>query len=70
MGSRLVRSPGRVIEESYYDIPSGSEGIDFRLVSPNSFIEGTVTDDQGEIMADLRVGLSGKVRRLYGDTYR
>ncbi len=46
---------GAVIEESHHRIVSGSSGIDFQIVSPNSFIEGTVTDDEGSIMADLRV---------------
>ncbi|MBH30415.1 MAG: hypothetical protein CMG71_00295 [Candidatus Marinimicrobia bacterium] len=59
---------GAVIEENYYDIPAGSEGIDFRLVSPNSFIEGTVTDDQGEIMADLRVWAEREGRGGFTET--
>ncbi len=59
---------GAVVEESYYDIPSGSEGIDFRFVSPNSFIEGTVTDDQGEIMADLRVWAEREGRGGFTET--
>lgn len=46
---------GAVIEESYRDVVSGSSGIDFHIVSPNSFIEGKVIDDAGAVFADLRV---------------